>query len=172
MDEILGSLFLDYSAEKLSQLSARVSECIRRLSYEQIWQRGSGNENAVGNLVLHLCGNVRQWIGFGVAGKPDVRKRDREFAARGDIHQAELVERLNATVAEALTDLRNVTPRRLQERVKIQAYELSVLEAVYHVIEHFAQHAGQIIFAAKQLTGEDLGFYKHLGKPSHTEQTP
>jgi len=172
MNETLGLLFLNYSTDKLTQLSTRIRECVGTLSYGQIWQRRTGNENAIGNLVLHLCGNVRQWIGFGVAGKPDLRERDREFAARGDIQPAELIERLNATVSEALTDLRNVTPQRLQERVKIQAYELSVLEAIYHVVEHFAQHAGQIIFATKQLTGDDLGFHRHLGKPSHFEQTP
>ena len=172
MDENLGPLFLKYSIDKLGQLASRVRDCLDRLTAEQIWQRGCGNENAVGNLVLHLSGNVRQWIGSGVAGKPDIRKRDREFAARGDIEPTELTARLDAVISEAIADLRNATPERLRERVNIQGYELSVLEAIYHVVEHFAQHTGQIIFAAKQLTGEDLGFYRHIGKPAHDEKTP
>ncbi len=172
MDENPGALFLKYSVDKLCQLGARVRECLGRLTGEQIWQRGCGNENAVGNLILHLCGNARQWIGHGVAGKPDIRKRDHEFDARGEIERADLTARLDAVISEAIADLRNVTPERLGERVKIQGFELSVLEAIYHVVEHFSQHSGQIIFMTKQFTGEDLGFYKNLAARSPGEKTP
>jgi hypothetical protein len=126
----------------------------------------------VGNLVLHLCGNVRQWIGSAVGGKPDVRVRDREFNARGDIAVAELRERLDATIDGAIEVLRGVTAERLGERVSVQNYtDITVLEATYHVVEHFAEHTGQILFATKALTGADLGYCKHIGK-SHREKTP
>ena len=166
-------IFLEFSANKLKQLSGRIGECLDRLSSEQIWLRGSENENAVGNLVLHLCGNVRQWIGFGVGGKPDVRVRDREFAARGDIQPAELRERLESVVAEAASIIESLPPDRLTQKVVIQGFELTLLEAIYHVVEHFALHMGQITFATKQITHRDLGFYKHLtqGEP-HSETVP
>jgi len=172
MPENVDRLFLEFSAKKLGQLAGRITECLGRLSEEQVWARGSDNENAVGNLVLHLCGNLRQWIGFGVAGKPDIRVRDQEFAARGGITVAELSERLKATVQEVADTLKNLPTERLVQRTKIQSYEILVLEAIFHVVEHFAQHTGQIIFATKMLTGDDLGFYKHLGKPAHQEKTP
>lgn len=169
---MIEDIFLKASTGELLQLSGRIDDCLGRLTEDQIWMRNSENQNSVGNLVLHLCGNVRQWIGFGVAGQPDIRERDGEFAARGGIQVAELRERLKATIAEAADIIRNVPQARLAEKTTIQKYDVTVLEAILHVVEHFAQHTGQIIFATKLLTGEDLGYYKHLNKPKHFETTP
>ena len=165
-------IFLDFSARKLELLTGRIESCLDRLSGEQIWARGGENENAVGNLALHLAGNVRQWIVSGVGGKPDVRERDAEFAARGGASAAELKQRLRATVREAAAVIGGVSAQRLIERVTIQKYEQSVLEAIYHVVEHFSMHTGQIQFATKMLTGADLGFYVHLKAAAHGEKTP
>jgi uncharacterized damage-inducible protein DinB len=168
-----GLVFLDCSARKLEQLAARIEACLEKLIYEQIWARGSDSENAIGNLILHLAGNVRQWIGFGVEGRPDTRQRDAEFAARGQLQPAALLETLNATVAEAVIAIRQLPPERLLETITVQAYTLTVMEAVYHVVEHFSQHTGQIIFATKQLTGLDLAFYRHLSSSApHGQKTP
>lgn len=166
-------VFLDFSARKLEQLQSRIDDCLRRLGYEQIWRRGSEAENAVGNLVLHLCGNLRQWIGSAVAGLPDVRDRDGEFAARGGVEPDELRRRLAAAISEAAGTIRGLDPERLLNPVEVQHYQLTVLEAVYHVVEHFAQHTGQILFATKQMTGQDLGYYRHLRpEAKHGETTP
>ena len=169
----LERVFLDFSIAKLKQLSGRIEDCLGRLSDEQIWARGSENENAVGNLVLHLCGNVRQWICSGVGCETDIRVRDLEFAARGDMPAAELGGRLAGTLAQAVSVLETLPAERLTQKVIIQGYQVSVLEAVYHAVEHFAQHTGQIILAAKAATGQDLGYYRHLrpGVP-HSEPTP
>jgi uncharacterized damage-inducible protein DinB len=169
----LAALFLDYSTRKLRQLSSRIETCLGGLNEEQVWARGSDNENAVGNLALHLCGNVRQWIVAGVGGLPDVRRRDAEFAARGGLGIEELSHRVQTTVSDAAAVLDSVTPERLAERVTIQGYDVSVLEAIYAVVEHFSMHTGQIIFATKTLTGADLGFYRYLRSPAtHGEKTP
>jgi uncharacterized damage-inducible protein DinB len=167
----LDALFLRFATNKLGQLSTWITDCLGRLSDDQIWSRGNENQNAVGNLVLHLCGNVRQWILAGVGGQADARDRDAEFATRGEATGAELAGRLQATVSEALAVIRNTTAERLAETVRIQGYDVSVLEAIAHVTEHFAQHTGQIIYATKLLTGADLGYYKHLNK-AHQEKTP
>jgi uncharacterized damage-inducible protein DinB len=161
--------FLNVSVKELTQLSGRIQDCLGRLSSEQIWMRNTDNENSVGNLVLHLCGNVGQWIGSGVGGKPDTRQRDAEFAARGG---AELRDRLTATISDATAIIRNLPIERLSEKTTIQKYDVTLMEAIYHVVEHFAQHTGQIIFATKLLTGQDLGYYKHLNQPKHFETTP
>jgi uncharacterized damage-inducible protein DinB len=161
--------FLNVSVKELTQLSGRIQDCLGRLSSEQIWMRNTDNENSVGNLVLHLCGNVGQWIGSGVGGKPDTRQRDAEFAARGN---AELRDRLNTTISEATAIIRNLPTARLSEKTTIQNYDVTLLEAIYHVVQHFGQHTGQIIFATKLLTGHDLGYYKHLNQPKHLETTP
>ena len=173
MADDLDRMFADYSVKKLRQMAERIETCLAKLTPEQIWARGGENENAVGNLVLHLCGNVRQWIGHGVGGQADVRVRDREFAARGEVQPVELSERLEGTIRTALDVLAKVTPERLAEKVTIQAYHVTVLEAIYHVVEHFSQHTGQIIFATKQMTGQDPGYYRHLkGSAPHDETIP
>jgi uncharacterized damage-inducible protein DinB len=164
MAEPLDRVFLKFSADKLRQFASRIDACLDKLTDEQIWLRGSDNANAVGNLVLHLCGNLRQWIGAGVAGKPDIRVRDREFAARGGIAAADLKERLQTTVDETAAIIQQIALERLTDRIRVQSYDVTVLEAVYHVVEHFSHHTGQIIFATKAVTGEDLGFYRHLSK--------
>ncbi|HTS49077.1 MAG TPA: DUF1572 family protein [Bryobacteraceae bacterium] len=157
--------FLNYSADQLLTLSGRIQDCVGRLSPEQVWTRNSDNQNAVGNIVLHLCGNIRQWIISGVGGQPDIRDRDAEFSARGGLQPAELAAKLKATVSEAAGVIRALPVERLAERKTIQkVYDTTVMEAIYHVVEHFAQHTGQIIFATKLLTGEDLGYFKHLSK--------
>lgn len=169
---MIEQIFLKFSADKLGQLRDRIHDCSGRLTEDQIWLRNSENENAIGNLVLHLSGNVRQWIGHGVAGQPNVRDRDSEFAARGGVETATLLARLDENVDAAIATIRNLSPTDLVRETTIQGYHVTVLEAVYHVVEHFAQHTAQIIFATKLLRGEDLGYYSHLRKPAHASPTP
>ena len=172
MDPAPERIFLDCSVRRLNQLASRVDDCLGRLDDTQVWFRGGENQNAVGNLVLHLAGNVRQWIVSGVGGSPDARERDAEFAARGGCGVDELRERLRATVREAAAIVASVPPARLAEGLRIQGYDVTVLEAIYHVVEHFAQHTGQIVFATKAATGEDLGYYAHLSRAGHGHRTP
>jgi uncharacterized damage-inducible protein DinB len=168
----LRDLFINHSVAKLRQYEQRIGVCLDQLSFEQIWWRQVDTQNAVGNLVLHLCGNVRQWIIAGLGGRPDVRDRDQEFAARESVSAAELKAALGNTVNEAVAVLESITPEQLLERRTVQGYDKTILEAVYHVVEHFSHHAGQILYATKLLTGNDLGFYRHLKQPSHVEKTP
>jgi uncharacterized damage-inducible protein DinB len=164
---VIEQAFLNYSAEQLVTYTGRIEDCLGRLSAEQVWTRNSDNQNAVGNIVLHLCGNVRQWILCGVGGQTDMRDRDSEFAARGGVQPSELAAKLKSTVAEAAEVIRNCPVERLMENKTIQdVYDTTIMEAIYHVVEHFGQHTGQIIFATKLLTSEDLGYYKHLSKSS------
>jgi uncharacterized damage-inducible protein DinB len=159
---MLDRIFVNYSVQKLNQSAGRIDSCLGKLTEQQVWARGSTNENAVGNLVLHVCGNVRQWIVSGAGAAPDSRDRDAEFAATGGPSILELRSRLAATVAEGCSVIRSLSAERLEARILVQSYDLTVLEAVYHVIEHFSGHTGQIIFATKLFTGEDLGFYPEL----------
>jgi len=161
----IASNFLEYSAEKLTQLCGRVETCLGKLTPEQIWIRGSENQNAVGNLVLHLNGNVRQWILTGVGGAPDKRVRDLEFSARGGESAETLAQRIRETVGDAAKLIRSLPPDRLAEHATIQGHDVTLLEAIFHVVEHFSGHTAQIIFITKMLTGEDLGFYSYLSKP-------
>jgi uncharacterized damage-inducible protein DinB len=165
VEQSVEALFLDFSIRKLEQFLSRIGACVGKLNDEQIWRRGGDRDNAVGNLVLHLSGNMRQWIIAGIGGQPDTRLRDGEFAARGEMTAAELMQKLESTVTEAVGVLRALSPDRLMETYQPQKYRVTIMEGIYHVVEHFAQHTGQILFATKLLTGQDLGFYKHLNQP-------
>lgn len=169
------SLFLHYAVAKLLQLTDRIEACLEQLTVEQIWARGSESENAIGNLVLHLNGNVRQWILSNLGGEPDTRVRDSEFAARSGAAASDLAHMLKDTAQRAASTISNLTTGQLTAMYSIQKYEVSGVDVVFHVVEHFSQHTGQIIFATKMLTGTDAGFYRHLNSSSgagHVETTP
>lgn len=165
MEAPLERTFIRFSIDRLRRFASRIHDCLGRLSDEQIWARAGDNQNAVGNLVLHLCGNVRQWIVSGVGATPDVRQRDAEFAARSAAGRQELDQKLEATLGEAIAALDKLPPERLQQRLVVQGYDVTALEAIFSVVEHFSGHTGQIIFATKLYTGQDLGYYGHLNKP-------
>lgn len=162
----VGAEFVRVAREELRQGRDRVEQCLARLDTGQIWHRDHAVENSVGNLVLHLAGNVGQWILSGVGGAEDRRDRDSEFAARDPLPADELLRRLSETVAAADAVLAGLTAERLLERRRIQVYDVTVLQAVVHVATHFAGHVGQIVWATKHATGRDLGFYRHLEEGS------
>jgi uncharacterized damage-inducible protein DinB len=156
------SLFLEASAATLRKLCDRIEVCLGKLTDDQIWARGHENENAIGNLALHLAGNVRQWIISSLGDQPDHRDRDKEFDARGGFTATELSGKLRDTVECAVGIVAGLTGEQLARTYEIQKYRVSGVEVVLHVVEHFAEHTGQIIFATKMLTGTDLAFYAHL----------
>ncbi|HEY0729245.1 MAG TPA: DinB family protein [Pyrinomonadaceae bacterium] len=137
----------------------KIERCLERLSDEQIWWRPNEESNSIGNLVLHLCGNARQWIVSGVGGAADARVRDAEFAQRDSIPRAELLTLLRTTLADVAAVLKNLSPETLLEKRTIQGSDVDILEAVFHVTEHFSMHAGQIFLLTKLLTRTGLCFY-------------
>ena len=138
----------------------RIIRCLKLLSEEEIWWRPNRASNSVGNLVLHLQGNVRQWIISGLGRQPDQRDRDREFAETGPIPRRALLTGFRKTVNEADKVLAALNPPDLVRMFSIQGYNVTGLEAVCHVAEHFAFHAGQIIFVTKLKCAKDLRFTK------------
>lgn len=138
----------------------KIRAAVEAMPAERIWWRPNESTNSVGNLLLHLAGNVRQWILAGVGGQPDVRKRNMEFAARGGLPAAGLLDGLDATVREADQVLTGLLPSELLERRSIQGRDTTVIEAVYHVVEHFAGHTGQIIWIAKMSAPGAVKFYE------------
>lgn len=137
----------------------KIERCLEKLTDEQIWWRANEESNSIGNLILHLCGNARQWIICGVGAAPDNRDRDSEFAQRETIRRDELVSLLRSTLDEVQTTLLNLDPSLLLEHRKIQGNDVELLEAIFHVTEHFSMHTGQIILLAKMFAEVDLEFY-------------
>jgi hypothetical protein len=148
--------FLNVSCRRLGQMTEYLVACLKKLSDTQIWERQGPYENAVGNLVLHLCGNARQWVIHGVGGAPDVRVRGKEFSADGGMSGAELIALFESTMDEVKRVIAAVPAERMTERVHPQGRDVSVLEAIYQVVGHVQQHVGQIILLTKQKVGGDL----------------
>jgi uncharacterized damage-inducible protein DinB len=138
----------------------KIERCIETLSDEQIWWRANEESNSIGNLILHLCGNARQWIVCGLGSAPDKRNRDSEFEQRDVIPRDELLTLLRSTLSDVQTTLQSLDPSTLLEYRKIQGNDVDILEAVFHVTEHFSMHTGQIIMLTKMMTSDDLRFYE------------
>jgi hypothetical protein len=156
MDNEIAALFLDYSCKKLDGMTDNLRVCLGKLTDTQIWERHGEHENAVGNLVLHLCGNMRQWVMHGIGGAKDVRVRDAEFSADGGLTGAGLMELFAGTVAEARGVIASLPAARLAERITPQGRDVAVLDAIYQVVGHVQQHVGQVILLTKQMTRQDL----------------
>ncbi|HWP83508.1 MAG TPA: DinB family protein [Bacteroidota bacterium] len=152
--------FLKYSRRRLlREYLPKIERCLELLSDEDVWWRAHESNNSIGNLILHLTGNVRQWIVSGIGGAEDIRTRPQEFAERTMIPKEKLLNKLKAVLVEADAVLERFDPKHLLEVRRIQKYEMTCLDAISHVVEHFSHHTGQIIYATKLRKGMDLKFY-------------
>jgi uncharacterized damage-inducible protein DinB len=168
-EKTAAEIFVEFSRAKLvGQYWPRLRECVTSLTTDQIWWRPNEKSNSVGNLLLHLNGNVRQWLIGSFNGLQDVRNRPAEFGQREMIPATALLEKLGATIREADEVLARLSEEQLLRHFEIQGYQTTGLAAVYQVVEHFGLHYGQIAYATKMLRDVDLGFYRELNKSGRT----
>jgi len=161
----LTTLFLEFPRKKLlGQYWPRLRGCVESLTDEQVWWRPNEASNSTGNLILHLDGNVRQWLVSSFNRSEDMRERPAEFSERQLISKTVLLSKLDATLREASAVLSRLTETELLATFQIQGYTVTGLDAVYQVVEHFGLHYGQILFITKLVRGESLGFYRELDK--------
>jgi uncharacterized damage-inducible protein DinB len=147
----------------------KIERSLERLSDEQVWWRANDNSNSIGNLILHISGNARQWIVSGLGAEPDERERDAEFAERQIVPRDELRAHLKQAVSDVDRTLESFAAERLLAQFQIQGTMTTALAAILHVTEHFSMHTGQIILLAKMLADVDFVFYDFsTGKPAHT----
>jgi uncharacterized damage-inducible protein DinB len=166
--------FLERSRYFLSnEYLPKIRLAIEPLSDDAIWWRANEASNSIGNLMLHLAGNIRQWIVSGIGGAADVRQRSTEFRARGGKDRTALLAHLTAAVDDVDAVLAKLSPDELLSERQIQGRSVTVFEAVYHVVEHFSTHTGQIILLAKIHAGEKVKFYDDadLARPLWKEGT-
>ncbi|HEY2375691.1 MAG TPA: DUF1572 family protein [Gemmatimonadaceae bacterium] len=156
--------FIDRSRAYLTdEFRIKLRRTMDTLPPDMLWWRPNEESNSVGNLVMHLDGNVRQWIVGAVGGAADVRNRAGEFATREGATREELMRRIEQTLDEADAVLVKLRPEQLSERRRVQARDVSVLDAVYQVVQHFALHLGQIILVAKAQVPGAVKFYEDAG---------
>jgi len=142
--------------------SERIKKCLSHLSTEQIWHKQNDNTNSVGNLILHLCGNVTQYVLHGIDGQTDIRQRSLEFSETGPLPTELLVSKLEELEAEVSEALNRVQPRQLTENRTVQGFDENVTSILVHVAEHFSYHVGQITFYTKYILDIDTGYYAGL----------
>ena len=164
MDAQSGRLFLDRSRYLLlTEYRTKIRLAVDALPEDSLWWRANDQSNSVGNLLLHLAGNVRQWMVSGVGGAPDIRHRGAEFAAHGGQPRAELLANLNQVLDDVERVMDGLTPETLLERRTIQGRDVTVLDAIFICVEHFSMHLGQIILVAKLCAPGGIKFYEDAG---------
>ncbi len=163
-NEELAARFTAYAAAKLRQHMDQLARVVPLLDPAEVWHRVNAQTNSVGNLLLHLTGNVQQWLLAGLAGEPFERDRPAEFAARTGPPADELLRRLAGAVARGCEIIARMTADELARERTIQGYRVTGLVAVFHVVEHFAGHTGQVVHMVKALRDVDLSSYDALGR--------
>lgn len=164
MADEIARQFTDACGRKLQQDRWQIERCVGLLNETQLWQRANAHCNSVGNLVLHLTGNLRQWIIGGLAGEAVLRNRQAEFDERGPLPAAQIMSAWNRVVEQSLKIIVGLSGQTLREPRTIQKYETTVLVAVLHVVEHVSFHTGQIVQITKTLLDVDLSLYDERGQ--------
>ena len=168
-DRDVGTAMIALSRRYLREYLTKIRLSVSVLDDRVVWARPNESSNSIGNLLLHLAGNARQWIVSGVGGATDIRDRQSEFDQRAPLAVTVLIDRLEQTVSDVDRVLATLTPADLFTRRVIQANDVTVLEAIYHVVEHFSMHTGQIILLAKADQPDRVRFYEMVdGHPRLT----
>lgn len=159
MADLFQQEFINQSVYRINENTRRILKCLNEVDETEIWLRSNKNSNSLGNIILHLCGNIRQYIISSLGETEDLRIRDEEFSAKDGFNKSELFTKLNATINDAIAVIESLNEERLLKLYSVQGFDLSGIGIIIHVTEHYSYHTGQIAFWIKQLKNKDLGFY-------------
>lgn len=162
MTKIILNLKKEFHRRLIEEGLSRIEKCFALLSEEQIWHQENKNSNSMGNIVLHLCGNVRQYVVSGLGGQKDVRERDKEFMLSSRITSSSLLEKIKQTVEEANAVVQNLEDHIFESDILVQGFRENGTSTLVHVIEHFSYHVGQITYYTKFVTDKDTAYYGGL----------
>jgi hypothetical protein len=154
----IGRAYVAEARRRLAASVKRIEHCLGQLDDAQVWWRPREAMNSIGNLVLHLCGNLRQWLVAGVGGAADVRDRPQEFAERDPIPRDELLRRLGEVVQQADAALAGLTDAGLLEPRRIQGFDETVLSAIFDSLAHLAGHAQEVVLLTRLQLGDAYTF--------------
>lgn len=145
---------------RIEENTNKISTCLDEILSDEIWKRPNNSSNSIGNQILHLCGNIRQYAISSLGGQPDIRERDKEFEANEGYSKEELLKMLNATVEKAIEIIKSINEEDLIRIRSVQGFEMSGVGILIHVTEHYSYHTGQIIFWTKLLKNKSFNFYE------------
>lgn len=154
--------FVENAIYRMNESTRMIKKTFEELSESDIWRKPNNSSNSIGNLILHLCGNIGQYIIASLGENPDTRERDLEFSTTDGLAKAELLQQLIKTVETAKSTIENATTEQLLKKRMVQGFEFSGIGVVIHAVEHYSYHTGQIAFWTKLLKDKDLGFYDGL----------
>lgn len=160
MENIFCREFIEQCIYRNDLNTQRIIKCIDKINETEMWNAPNENSNSIANIILHLCGNITQYIISALGNKMDNRERDKEFSARGGYNKAELIQILSATVAAANDIIRHISEEALLKKYAVQGFNLTGIGIIIHVTEHYSYHTGQVAFWVKEIKNVDLGFYK------------
>ena len=165
--EEVGRAVVAEASLRLTESVKKIRHCLGQSTDKQVWWRQAESQNSIGNIILHLCGNVRQWIISGIGGQPDIRDRPKEFSERRMLPKDELLRQLDEVVEQARVALAKTTATELLKHRRIQGFEVTVLAAIFDSVPHFVGHTHQIVFVTRSLLSDA---YKFEWTPSMPEQ--
>lgn len=159
MQNSIAAEFISQAVFRMQENTLRIEKCLQLLSEEDIWKKPNEAANSIGNLMLHLCGNITQYIISSLGNKEDNRVRDEEFSIQGGYDKKQLFQKLTAAIEEAVHIIRALDENKLMTIRSVQGFQLSGIGSIVHMAEHYSYHTGQIILITKLITNKDLGFY-------------
>lgn len=159
MDQKWSLEFKSQALHRLDESSTMAFKCMAGFTDEEVWQRPNAASNSMGNIILHLCGNMSQYVVASLGESPDARNRELEFSTTSGYSGKQLVKKLSDTVSRVKSIIEECTEEQLLQKRKVQGFELTGVGIVIHVVEHYSYHVGQIAFWAKIVKEKDLGFY-------------
>ena len=162
MNNKLVNEFIEQSVFRIDENTPKVQKCLDILSEEQIWHQPNNFSNSIGNLILHLCGNINQYAVSSLGYTEDKRERDLEFSTKEGFNKAELMERLKSTIENAKAVIKKLDEKELLKMRSVQGFNFTGMGIIIHVAEHYSYHTGQIAFITKLLKNKDLGFYAEI----------
>jgi uncharacterized damage-inducible protein DinB len=160
METVVTNTFISDCIIQLNEYTRRINVCLDMLTEEEVWHKPNQSSNSIANLVLHLCGNMTQYVLSSLGGQPDNRERDKEFSAEGGFTKQELFQKLSSVVAKVVHVLEEQDEASLLHTRTVQGFTKTGLSIVLHITEHYSYHTGQIALLTKLITNKDLGFYK------------
>jgi uncharacterized damage-inducible protein DinB len=167
MKATVGEAYIAQARRRLAASRERITHCVKQLEDTQVWWRPQDRMNSIANILLHLCGNLRQWIVSGVGGAPDVRDRPREFSERQPIPKEELLRRLNEVIDTADEALAHLSNSQLLAARRIQGFDETVLSAIFDTLAHLSGHTQEIVYITRLQLGDA---YQFAWKPATREQ--
>ena len=160
--QTLSKEFKEQANFRMEESITRIKKCFSEINEKEVWQKPNEASNSMGNLILHLCGNITQYIISSLGEKRDNRDRDLEFSSKGGFSKQQLIDKLSIVVIQSINIINGTSDSEMLRTRQVQAYQLSGMGIIIHVVEHFSYHTGQIAFWTKQLRNKDLGFYSGI----------